>query len=73
VTADRPLNYFEAPAREINYSIFEGRVPTISLMGCTQKMVLLANSFRCTDPDMFTEEFRSRAKMLKVVKGRIEE
>ncbi len=26
-----------------------------------------------TDPDMFTEEFRSRAKMLKVVKGRIEE
>ena len=26
-----------------------------------------------TDPDMFTEEFRARAKILKVIKGRIEE
>jgi DNA replication and repair protein RecF len=26
-----------------------------------------------TDPDMFTDEFRSRAKMLRVTKGRIEE
>jgi DNA replication and repair protein RecF len=26
-----------------------------------------------TDPDMFTDEFRSRARMLKVIKGRIEE
>ncbi|HET7377271.1 MAG TPA: DNA replication and repair protein RecF [Anaerolineae bacterium] len=26
-----------------------------------------------TDPDMFTEEFRARARILKVIKGRIEE